>query len=444
MLISIVARLVSVVLLSGPGTPTSPPSHAPVMVFTNVTVVPMDSDRILEGYTVVVEGERIVAMGPNGDIGLPKESLVIDGTGKFLMPGLAEMHGHIPPPSDAATEIENVLFLYVANGITTVRGMLGYPGQLDLRAQALAGQIVSPTLYLAGPSFNGGSVTSPAQASARVRSQKDEGWDLLKIHPGVTRAEYDALAKTANEVGIAFGGHVPAEVGIEHAIEMGQLTFDHLDGYGAFLDGSSGPVDRSKLHSIVKKTVDAGAWVVPTMVLWETILGVGELSEMMRWPELKYVSARTVSSWERAFQGRTSGGVNLNASYNLADARMEILAALNDAGANILMGTDAPQQFSVPGFSLHREMEKMVDAGMSTYDVLKSGTKNVGVYFDDKDTFGTIAVGQRADLLLLDANPLESVRNVSRRSGVMVRGSWISENDIQNRLGQIASSYQRP
>ena len=351
MLISIVARLVSVVLLSGPGTPTSPPSHAPVMVFTNVTVVPMDSDRILEGYTVVVEGERIVAMGPNGDIGLPKESLVIDGTGKFLMPGLAEMHGHIPPPSDAATEIENVLFLYVANGITTVRGMLGYPGQLDLRAQALAGQIVSPTLYLAGPSFNGGSVTSPAQASARVRSQKDEGWDLLKIHPGVTRAEYDALAKTANEVGIAFGGHVPAEVGIEHAIEMGQLTFDHLDGYGAFLDGSSGPVDRSKLHSIVKKTVDAGAWVVPTMVLWETILGVGELSEMMRWPELKYVSARTVSSWERAFQGRTSGGVNLNASYNLADARMEILAALNDAGANILMGTDAPQQFSVPGFS---------------------------------------------------------------------------------------------
>ena len=89
-------------------------------------------------------------------------------------------------------------------------------------------------------------------------------------------------------------------------------------------------------------------------------------------------------------------------------------------------------------------MEKMVDAGMSTYDVLKSGTKNVGVYFDDKDTFGTIAVGQRADLLLLDANPLESVRNVSRRSGVMVRGSWISENDIQNRLGQIASSYQRP
>jgi imidazolonepropionase-like amidohydrolase len=419
------------------------PANEPVIAFTNVTVVTMNGDELLAGYTVLIDGDRIITVGPGNEITIPDGAERIDGTGKYLMPGLAEMHGHIPPPSSSAIEVENVLFLYVANGITTVRGMLGYPGQLDLRRRALSGELLSPTLYLAGPSFNGGSISSPEQAAQRVRDQKNEGWDLLKVHPGLTLAEYDAMAIAAQEAEIDFGGHVPAEVGIEHAIEMGQRTFDHLDGYGEFLNGSAGPVDRGDLKSIVRKTREANAWVVPTMVLWETILGVGDLHDMLRWPELKYVPAQTVSSWERAFRSRTSGGVDLNASYSLADARMEILAALNDEGVGVLMGTDAPQQFSVPGFSLHREMDKMVESGMSTLDVLQSGTVNVGRYFDDKDFFGTVAAGQRADLILLDENPLTSVQNVSKRSGVMVRGRWISESEIQERLAGIAASYKR-
>lgn len=413
-----------------------------ITAFVDVTVVPMDADRILTNYTVLVEGDRIIAVGPNDEVMIPSGARRIDGTAKYLMPGLAEMHGHIPPPSEPDSEIENVLFLYVANGITTVRGMLGYPGQLALKERALTGDLLSPTLYLAGPSFSGDSIDSPEAAVRRVQKQKQENWDLLKIHPGLTLDEYDAMARTARELDIDFGGHVPVDVGIEHAIEMGQRTFDHLDGYVDFVHGAEGPVDRVMLGAIIRKTRDAGAWVVPTMVLWEIVLGVANLDEMRLWPELKYVSRRTVAGWVRAFENRSSGvQFDRTASLNTARARMEILSSMNAAGVHILMGTDAPQQFSVPGFSLHREIDKMTEAGMSPYEVLRSGTFNVGEYFSDKDGFGTIAVGKRADMILVDGNPLESVLNISRRSGVMVRGQWLSEELIQRKLAEVAASY---
>src|SRR5690606_25103695 len=195
-------------------------------------------------------------------------------SGKYLMPGLAEMHGHVPPPNAPAEFTEDVLFLYAATGVTTVRGMLGSPGQLELRERAKRGEIIAPTLYLAGPSFNGNSVNSAEQAAQMVREQKAAGWDLLKVHPGLTREEYDAMARTAKEIGIRFGGHVPQEVGLIHAIEMGQETFDHLDGYMEYLNGDQGPIPDERLREIARRTKAAGAWVVPTMVLWETLMGV--------------------------------------------------------------------------------------------------------------------------------------------------------------------------
>ena len=198
-----------------------PPADG-VYAFVNVTVVPMDEERVLTGYTVVVRGDRIVAMGPTGNVEIPGDAQRIDGAGKYLMPGLAEMHGHTPVPNgDPTTQfVSDMMFLYAANGVTTVRGMLGARGQLELKRLANSGEIVGPTLYLAGPSFSGGTVESPEQAAQRVRDQKTEGWDLLKIHPGLTAAEFDALARTAAEVGIRFGGHVPADVGLMSAMEM--------------------------------------------------------------------------------------------------------------------------------------------------------------------------------------------------------------------------------
>jgi imidazolonepropionase-like amidohydrolase len=412
--------------------------------FVDVTVLPMDGRAPLERQTVIVRGDSIAAVGPSGGTPVPSGALRVEGRGKFLLPGLAEMHGHVPPPSAPAQLTEDVLFLYVANGITTVRGMLGAPGQLELRDRVLRGEVVGPTLYLAGPSFNGQSIDSPEQAVRRVREQKQEGWDLLKVHPGLTRDEYDAMARTAREVGIRFGGHVPADVGLAHAIEMGQETFDHLDGYVEHLRGDQGPVDAGQLADIVRRTREAGAWVVPTMALWEVLLGVPELETLTALPELRYMPPQTVQQWTNAHRERLTGPqLDREQSRRIVENRMRILKALSDGGARILMGTDAPQQFSVPGFSIHRELRRMREAGMTTEQILLSGTRTVGEYFRNEDRFGTIAPGQRADLMLVDGNPLADLGNLARRSGVMVRGRWLPESEIQRRLEAIAARHQR-
>jgi imidazolonepropionase-like amidohydrolase len=420
--------------------PAPPPAPAGVTAFVDVNVLPMDTSRVLRGQTVVVRGDRIEAVGPVASVAVPAGATVVEGRGRWLMPGLAEMHGHVPPPNAPAQYTEDVLFLYVAAGVTTVRGMLGAPDQLELRRRAAAGEVISPTLYLAGPSFNGNSVTSPAQAEEMVRTQKAEGWDLLKVHPGLTRDEYDAMARTARQVGIRFGGHVPAEVGLQHAIEMGQETFDHLDGYVEHLRGDQGPVDADSLDAIVARTKAAGAWVVPTMALWEVLYGTVPLDTLLAYEELRYASPQQVESWTNAYRQRVvSPQYDAAAAQRVVQARMRVLGALNDAGARVLMGTDAPQQFSVPGFSLHRELVRMSGAGMSPWEVLRSGTRVVGEYFAASNRFGTVAPGMRADLVLLEANPLDDLKNLERRGGVMVRGRWLPESEIRARLDAIAA-----
>ncbi|HEX2091131.1 MAG TPA: amidohydrolase family protein, partial [Longimicrobiaceae bacterium] len=280
-------------------------------------------------------------------------------------------------------------------------------------------------------------------AARMVREQKAEGWDLLKVHPGLTRAEYDAMAAAAREVGIRFGGHVPAEVGLLHALEMGQETFDHLDGYIEYLNGDEGPLDPDSLAAVVRRTREAGAWMVPTMALWEVLFGVPEPDSLLAYPELRYVPRQQVETWTRLYRERRA-----NPQFDTAVARrvihnrMALLGALNRGGVRILMGTDAPQQFSVPGFSLHRELRRMAEAGMTPWEILRSGTRNVGEYFRNADRFGTVAVGNRADLLLVDADPLADVGNVSRLSGVMVRGRWVPRAEIDSRLAAIARAQR--
>jgi imidazolonepropionase-like amidohydrolase len=415
----------------------------PAVAFVNVNVVPMDRDRVLAGQTVVVQDGRITAVGPAATTSVPAGAIRVDGQRKYLMPGLAEMHGHIPPPSQPAQYIEDVLFLYVANGVTTVRGMQGAPGQLALRDRVNKGELVGPTLYLAGPSFNGNTVKTPDQAAQLVREQKSQGWDLLKVQGGLSVATYDAMARTAKEVGIPFAGHVPADVGLVHAIEMGQQTFDHIDGFVEYLEGAGRPVDEGKLREIVRRVRDAGAWIVPTMAVWETLQGTLDEKTVTGYPELKYMPVQQVQQWTKAFQTRVAGPqYNQAAARQIIDNRMRILRALHEGGVRILLGTDAPQQFSVPGFSVHREMTRMIAAGMTPYDVVKAGSQNVGAYFKDKDAFGTIEVGKRADLILVEGNPLQDVANIARRAGVMARGRWLTESDIQARLGRIAAALK--
>lgn len=427
-------------VLAGPAASQAPAATA----FVGVNVLSMVSERVLTGQTVLVEGERIAAIGPADRIALPPGARRIDGAGKFLMPGLAEMHGHNPPPGASEEAIARTYFLYVANGVTFVRSMLGWDGQIALREKVRRGELLGPTLILAGPSFSGQTVKTPAEAVQRVRAQKQEGWDLLKVHPGVPRDAYDAMAKTAIAATIDFAGHVPADVGLAHALASGQRTIDHLDGYIEYLNAASGPIDPAKLAEVVRQTRAHGAGVVPTMVLWDTILGANEAKALLGFAELKYMPPADVAAWKASYERILSAGsYDAAAARRVAADRRIILKALSDGGAEILFGTDSPQLFSVPGFSVHREMQAMRAAGLSPYAILASATRNVSAHLGQAAEFGLVAPGARADLLLLNANPLEDLAHVARRAGVMVRGQWFPEQELAARLEAIAAGLRK-
>ncbi len=427
-----------------------------VTAFVGVNVVPMDRERLLENQTVLVENGHVAALGPAGEVEVPEGATRIDGAGKYLMPGLAEMHGHLPNPDLPAAVTENVLFLYVANGVTTVRGMQGHISQIPLRARIESGELVGPRLVLGSPSMSGGSVTTVEDGERLVREYKAAGFDLLKVHEDLSPEVYDAIAATAKEIGIPFGGHVSDTVGLFHALSAGQTTIDHLDNYvEALVPEGQAPsdapgllgaeqllsrIDESRMPQVVQATLDADASVVPTMVLWESgIYATRPSADLLaERTEVRYMPKDMVERWVQAVDERVSSS-DPEMLRRLAELRRRILIALYQGGVRILLGTDSPQIFSVPGFSIHREMRFYVDSGMSPYDVLSSGTRVVGDYFGEN--FGTISVGESADLILVDGNPLEDVGNVSRISGVMARGRYVSREEIEKRLEAMARSY---
>ena len=450
--------LVVLALLSLPFTGCAKPANqSKVTAFVNVNVVPMDEARVGEGQTVIVIGNRIAEIGPAGEIDVPVGAHHIDSRGKYLMPGLAEMHGHLPGPQWSEKETESILFLYVANGVTTVRGMQGDPSQFALRERIENGEILGPRLYLGSPALSGNRVTAVSEAHGLVRQYKEAGFDLLKVQEGLSPRVYDAIVAAAKEVGIPFAGHVPDRVALLHALQSGQATIDHLDNFIEALvpvdpkgRDDFGPlgvwklvenVDEDKIPEVVEATHGAGAYVVPTMVLWETFFG-GKSSEELHAerPWVRHVPLQMVERWGRR-QNRLAKEIDGAAGGRVIELRREILTALYEAGVKILLGTDSPQIFSVPGFSIHGEMKLYVEIGMTPYDVLVSGTRNVAEYFKATDDFGTVSKGKRADLILLRANPLEDVGNVGRREGVMVNGQWIPESEIQQRLADIATRF---
>lgn len=440
-----------------PAGSVTPEVDTDVIAFFNVNLVPMTTQGILESYTVLVDEGRISDLGPTAEVTIPTGATRIDGTGHYLMPGLTEMHGHLPNPSMPAEVTENVLFLYIANGVTTVRGMQGNDSQIELRERIRAKELLGPQLVLGSPAMYGDRVTTPEQAVALVREYDDAGYDLIKIHEGLSPDVYDAIAGTAGQLGMPFAGHVPDQVGLFHALDVGQETIDHLDNYVEALvpedrkleepPGLRGAhellarIDTSRIDLVVRETVEADGSVVPTMVLWESGIYATRPSDVLldERPEVAYMPEETVARWIEAVDSRVEEA-DTDAMHQLAMLRRRILKALYDGGARILLGTDSPQIFSVPGFSIHREMKLYSEIGMKTYDVLASGTRVPGEFL--RSDFGTVELGQRADLLLLEANPLEDVANLSERVAVMVNGELITEDAIQERLEEIAESYE--
>ncbi len=376
---------------------------------------------------------------------------VIDGSGLFLIPGLAEMHAHVPPLDDAQ-RVDDVLRLFLAHGVTTIRGMLGEPGHLLLREQLATGTRIGPRLVTSGPSLNGNSVPNPGAAGRMVRAQAEAGYDFLKLHPGLMPGTFAAIARAADALGIGFGGHVSIGVGLDRALAAGQATIDHLDGYvealvpdthparqrnpGLFGFNLGDAIEFERIDALAARTAAAGVWNVPTQVLLEN-LAVAEPDTLFQAPALRFVDAATQAAWrERVGQMRV--GIDPAALTRLIDARRRLIVALHQAGAGLLAGADAPQILNVPGDSLHHELALYVEAGLTPTEALAIATVAVARFLGQPG-HGCLAPGCVADLVLLEADPRQDIANLGRIRGVIRAGRWFDRAELDRMLDQIAS-----
>ncbi len=427
--------------------------------FTHVNVIPMNKEIIIPDQTVVVRDGRIQAIRPTTNKKISSDHTVLDCTGKYLMPGLAEMHAHIPPVNDLEP-MKTVLKLFLANGVTTIRGMLGHPLHIELREKVKEGSIMGPRIITSGPSFSGKSVASPEQGAAMVIQQKNLGYDFLKLHPGLTKEIFQTIAKTAKEQDIPFAGHVSLDVGVWMAINAGYATIDHMDGFieglvrgvehmkpetmGSFGMFIADHADTSIIPKLMSELKQHNIWVVPTEALaqrWFSPLRTAE--DLAAEPEMQYIDKKTLDNWIQAKKN-----IEKDPAYDRAaliaflELRRRLIYSMYASGVGILLGSDAPQVFDVPGFSIHQELKYYTEAGLTPYDALRTGTYNVG-RFMKRDDIGMIRVGARADLLLLDDNPLISIDNTKKIAGVMSEGRWYSRAFLDQQLDEVKSTLNK-
>ncbi len=393
-------------------------AQAKTLYITHVNVIPMNTETVLVDQTVVVSEGKITSIGPAGPL-QAGEGIIIDGTDKFLLPALAEMHAHVPGPGNGKQYVQDVLNLYLANGITTIRGMLGQSWHLDLRQLLADHEMTGPRLITSGPSFNGRSVSSPEQAVRMAREQHAAGYDFLKLHPGLSRDEYIAFVATAKSLEIPFAGHVSAHVGIPLTLESGQATIDHLDGYDAGFDAG---YDESLIDEWAVATQKAGVWNVPTQSLVENRYSGRPVEELMTRPEMAFMRPATKNSWKNRVISAAQS-ISENEADNYLSGRRTLIQRLQANGAGLLLGSDAPQVMNVPGFSIHEELAYLVNAGLTPFEALATGNVNVAVFFNEDDR-GRIGPGMIADMLLLNGNPLEDIENTRKIEGVMRAGRW--------------------
>ena len=423
------------------------------VVFKSVNVIPMDREQVIEDQVVVVKNGKIRFIGDAKKAKFRKDALVVDGQGRYLMPGLAEMHAHVPPVDDLEP-MKDVLLLFAANGITTIRGMLGHPKHLELRKMINNGELTSPRFYTSGPSLNGESVKTQDEAIQMVKDEKMAGYDFLKIHPGLTKDNFDAMARTANEQNIPFAGHVSFQVGVWKAIEAKQQTIDHMDAFieglvpgiekmseeetGLFGMFVADRADTSRIPKLMKALRDNNVWVVPTQALAERWFTPDRTAESFRGdPEMKYMDPETIDNWVKA-----KSNLESNPRYdkekirNYIMLRRKLIYECNRNGVGLLLGCDAPQVFNVPGVSTHHELQYLVDAGLTPYEALKTGTSNVGIFFK-KPEMGVIKQGANGDVVLLNANPLEKISNSQKIEGVLVGNRWMNRATLDDLLKKL-------
>lgn len=431
---------------------SSPQSIKPIqtkpqrlVAFVNVNVVPMDSERVIAGQTVIVKDGVIAEIGPAAKIKVPASALRVDGSGKYLMPGLADMHVHLTVPRE---DILALLQLFIANGVTTILNLRGTPEHLELRASVEKGEVFGPTIYTAGSYVNQPFVNTPDEVERAVIEQKRAGYDFVKMHGDLSREAYARLFAVARREGIRVVGHAPRTLGIEAMFEERQYAVVHAEEY--IYDRTHSSRDfaaiEPRIPELGQATAKAGIWMMPNLTAFKNIgLQANDLQAILDRPEMRFMPPRIRDGWGPATNPYTrrfgkDHYPGIMARYALLE---KLVRGFRAAGVRMLIGTDALNTAVVPGFSMHDELNDLVAAGLTPYEALRAATANAAEFLGTANRVGTVTTGKRADLLLVEADPLKDVKNANRRAGVMFRGQWMTESDLRKMLDDLVASYSR-
>ncbi|MDQ6769590.1 MAG: amidohydrolase family protein [Gemmatimonadota bacterium] len=427
--------------------------HAPVatvnaadtLAITDVSVLPMDGPGVLEHQTVVTADGRIVALGAAGKVRVPSGARSIDGRGKYLLPGLADMHVHL----STADEFP----MYVGNGVLTLRDLNGSPRKLGWRKAIAAGTMVGPRLFVSGPMIAGSEIPWPNkvvpktadEARALVLAQKAAGYDQIKIYDGIPKEVFQAAIETATKERMLSSGHIPESVGFDGVLASGMTGLEHLDKTVYATVGDN--LDPLQIPSIVARIKASRMWVTPTLesMIQISKAGSGRFDSLMTRPEALSSPPDLREFWT-SISSHLKGNRALPAGARCdryCDFQLRLAGALARAGVPMLAGTDLPNVVLVPGYSLHGELDALALAGLTPYQVLQSATSAPARLFGQESDWGSVAVGRRANLILVDGNPLKDLRTLRDPAGVLLAGRWIERPELRS-MRRAEGALPRP
>lgn len=468
------------------------------IAFTNVTVIDVKEGVAKPGMSVIVIEERITAVGSVDEIDVPDGATIIEGTGKYLIPGLWDMHAHIESDRDTR---KIVYPLFIAHGVIGIRNMhadcFDCPNsieQVKARQQAVAaGELIGPRVvassWYAGShdqaarrSTEGSSPQAPAtEADARafVRLVNERGVDFIKIYDMLPREAYFALADEANTLGLPFAGHVPVEVRASEASDAGQASIEHPDAFGILIECSSKEEDlRARIITVFDKAemgarhtsdgstilplmldmvdthdpgkcaalaeqfVRNGTWIVPTLMMARLPRELGSGWREKRYTRFLSPEARRYFEWEEEVYARDLG--NANERVPVSNWLREVTGVMHRAGVPILAGSDAGSSGVFWGISLHDELELLVDAGLTETEALRATTYSPAEFLERTDLLGTVEEGKLADLVLLDANPLEDITHTQQIRAVMANGRYYDRKALDELLQEAERAAREP
>ncbi|HMQ03022.1 MAG TPA: amidohydrolase family protein [Pyrinomonadaceae bacterium] len=444
-------------------------SFSQVTAFVGVNVVPMDRERILRSQTIIVRDGIIAEIGDSAKIRVPNGALRIDGSGKYLIPGLVDMHTHLLSDSDEYPDsiAPDELRVMVANGVTTVRFMIGTPELLKYRSQSAKGELVAPTIFVASPHLTGREqgnnfvVKTQEEARDAVRRSKAAGYDLIKITTFVEASVYEAAVDEAAKVGIRVVGHADREYVTAPRAWKARQQIEHLDGYmeqilrdDAPMKGSvsdlymSNPknwesidfIDEAKIAIVARRSVEANPFSNPTQHFFKNTFALPRSEESIRaQPDFKFYPKKVQEQW-LAWYKRSAliNQVSAERKAKWIDARNKLIKAIHNAGGKLMAGSDTPEFLWLYGFGLHHELKALRDAGIGNYAALAAGTRNPHEFLGTLAKAGTVEKGKRADLILLHSNPLDDIAATYSRAGVMLKGKYYTQAELDKWLDEIA------